>query len=119
MEVVEFMQDNAISIAVAGAVAIVVFIVSKTYEKIVVERNGTKMIFLKNQNSVDKNVIQDFGNIRRENKKIVKNHQEKYGDKINITKGTGYKNVGNFNIINNEEVEGGETEVCRIIGEDG
>ena len=117
MEIVEFMQDNAISIATGvGAIAIVCFILAKSYDKIVVKREGTTMTFLKNQNSVEKNVIQDIGNFKKENKKKVKNHKEKYADKINIIKGTGYKNVGNVNIINNEEVEGGETEISRIIG---
>ena len=50
MEVVEFMQNNAISIATGvGAVAIVCFILAKSYDKIVVNREGTTMTFLKNQ----------------------------------------------------------------------
>ena len=45
------------SLAVAGAVAIACFILSKSYDKIVVDREGTTMTFLKNQKSVDKNVF--------------------------------------------------------------
>ena len=117
--VVEFMQNNAISIATGvGAVAIVCFILAKSYDKIVVKHKGdeTTMTLLKNQNSVEKNVVENVANFRKEFKKKLKGHKEEYNDKINLKNDTNFKNVANVDIINNEEVEGGETKLSRVIG---
>ena len=118
MEVVEFMQNNAISIATGvGAVAIVCFILAKYYDNVEVEQNGTKMTLSKNPQTQKKSTkFHDVANLEKVNKKKVKNHKEKYSDIINLKKYDDVKNVGNLKITNNEEVEGGETEISRIIG---
>ena len=97
--VVEFMQDNTIPIAVAGAIVIACFILAKLC-------NGTKK----------STKFHNVANFEAVNNKKVKNHKEKYADKINLKKYDDVKNVGNLKIINNEEIEGGETEVCRTFG---
>ena len=119
MEIVEFMQGNATSFAVAGAVAIVFVIWAKYYDKVEVEKNGTKMTLSKDPQNLKKSTkFHDVANFEKINNKKVKNHKEKYSDKINLKKYDDVKNVGNIKITNNGEVEGGETEVCRIFGSD-
>ena len=117
MKIVEFMQDNSTPIATGvGAVAIVCFLLAKYYDKIeFIERNGTKMIFSKNQKSVDKNVLQNVGNFEVINKKKVKNHKEKYGDNIKFTNAADVKDAGNVKIVNEEEIEDGEKDLSRTI----
>ena len=71
MEIVEFMHDNAISIATGvGAVAIFCCLLAKSYDKIVVNRDGTTLTLLKNPETPDKSTkFQNVGNFVEVNNK--------------------------------------------------
>ena len=88
MEIVEFMQDNAISISTCvGAVAIICCILAKSYDKIVVNRDGTTLTLLKNPETPEKSTkFENVGNFVEVNNKKVTNHKKKCGDKISLKK---------------------------------
>ena len=112
MEIVEYMHDNAISFAAAGAVTIFGFILANYYDKIVFRRDGLETIVSKHPTMpVQKPVVQNVGNYIEVNKKKVTNHKKNIDSKFFAKKEADVKDVGIIKIINEEEVEGGATVV--------